>query len=530
MKLKYLFTVTLIILTFFSCRKNPWIFYLKADKNFITIGATAGQYAEVLITSNVEWEATIKPGNIDWLQIDKSAGRGNSKLKLTVTKDLNGNIFREALLEIKAKNNPTVPKVTITVEQNSTGSSIVWQKTFGGSQHDVAMDALPLAGGGYMIAGYTLSNNGDVSDNKGWTDGWLVKMDDQGNRIWSKTYGGSSDDHFTSFITMPDGGSVVTGYSASNNGDVPGNKGETDVWILRLNNSGTVLWKKNFGGSNYDMAHAIAATPDGGIAITGTTESNDGDLAGMGHHGLKDMWVLKLNSNGDLIWQKMLGGSFDESSHTITVAADGNILIAGYAESTDGDLAGSTMRGFHDAWMVKLNNTGTVLWKKTFGGNGNESIHSIVSTADGGIIASGYSQSSTGDVSGNHGKNDAWAMKLNNNGAILWSKSFGGTEDDGANSILPQADGGFIIAGFTASKNGDITKHQGLGDIWVFKLNNNGNLVWSNTFGGSQNEAASFILSTTDNNFLTGSYSISQDGDVTGNDGLSDYWILKFRQ
>jgi hypothetical protein len=518
-----------ILLCFLSCRKDSPVPFLKTDKELMAFGALSGQVAEISISANIEWEAFISPSVIDWLQIDKSAGNGNSKLKVTVTKEYTGNIIRRAFLVIKPKNNSSVPDVTVTIEQKAYENSLLWQKTLGGSQDDVSFDAVATADGSYLVAGHTSSNNGDVTGNKGWTDGWLAKLDNQGNKSWSKTFGGSGEDFITSITALPDGGFAAAGYSNSNDMDVPGNKGEFDFWILRLHNNGTVLWKKNFGGSNDDMAFAMAATPDGGFAVTGFTKSSDGDLSGLGHHGMKDIWLIKLNSSGTLQWQKTLGGSFDESSHAISITADGSIVVAGYAESTDGDLAGSTIHGFHDGWIIKLNNSGTVTWKKTIGGNGNESFHSIANTIDGGLIATGYSQSNIGDVSGNRGMNDAWVVKLNSSGNIAWSKSLGGSKDDGANAVLPQGDGGFVVGGFTSSNNGDITQHHGLADVWTFKLNNNGDWVWGKTFGGSHNEAASFILSTADNNFLTGSYSISTDGDITGYHGLADYWILKFQ-
>ena len=227
-----------------------------------------------------------------------------------------------------------------------------------------------------------------------------------------------------------------------------------------------ISWQKSLGGSGYDRATSIQQTSDGGYIVAGNSSSIDEDVTG--NHGNSDYWIVKLNSVGSIVWQKSLGGSGNDSATSIQQTSDGFYIVAGSSSSINGDVTGN--HGGVDYWIVKLDSLGSILWQKSLGGSGNDYAQSIQQTSDGGYIVAGYSTSINGDVTGNHGNSDYWIVKLNHVGSIVWQKSLGGSGFDYAWSIQQTSDGGHIVAGYSTSINGDVTGNHGDYDSWIVKL------------------------------------------------------------
>ena len=353
-------------------------------------------------------------------------------------------------------------------KSHAQAPAIEWQKCLGGTADDFANSIQQTSDGGFIVAGETRSNDGDVSGNHGKSDAWVVKLNSLGDILWKKCLGGTGNDYARSIQQISDGGFILTGYTNSNNGDVSGNNGYYDAWVVKLNSSGDILWQKCLGGTYDDYARSIQQTSDTGFILAGYTFSNDGDVSG--NHGFSDAWVVKLNSSGDIIWQKCFGGTNEDYAYSIQQTSDSGFIVAGYTFSNDGDVSG--YHGYFDYWVVKLNSSGDIEWQKCLGGTNNDYANSIQQTSDGGFIVAGYTESNDGDVSGYHGGDyDAWVVKLNSSGDILWQKCLGGTIDDRAYSIQQTSDGGFIVAGFTVSNDGDVSGNHGASDAWVVKLN-----------------------------------------------------------
>ena len=343
---------------------------------------------------------------------------------------------------------------------------IDWQKSYGGSDSDAANSIQQTADGGYIAAGSSSSNDGDVTGNNGDDDFWILKLNTTGNIEWQKSMGGSANDRPYSIQQTEDGGYIVAGSSSSNNGDVSGNHGNTDYWVVKLNTVGEITWQKSLGGSSLDIARSIRQTADGGYIVAGNSNSTDGDVTG--NHGGADFWIVKTSSQGGIEWQKSLGGSDDDVAYSIQQTEDGGYIVAGFSSSTDGDVSGN--HGGEDYWVVKMNASGGVEWQKSLGGSGTDRAKSISQTEDGGYIVAGYSNSNDGDVTGNHGIFDFWVVKLNAAGILQWQKSLGGSDNDQANSINQTTDGGYILAGYSHSNDGDVTENHGGSDFWVVKL------------------------------------------------------------
>jgi PKD repeat protein len=407
-------------------------------------------------------------------------------------------------------------------DPNST-VQLIWQKCFGGSSSDEASSIIQTIDGGYLMAGNTASNDGDVTGNHGSYDFWVVKINSAGSLEWQKCLGGTKVDVGMSVNQTADGGYLISGYPYSNDGDVVGNHGYDDAWVVKLNGTGMIEWTNSLGGSWYDWAMSGIQTSEEGYLIGGGTGSFDGNVTG--NHGSYDAWVIKLNRTGSLTWQKCLGGSSFDEAYSVIQTTDGGYFVGGDSNSTDGNVTGN--HGSYDAWVVKLNNAGTIDWQKSLGGTGDEGAYSVIQTIDGGYLLGGYSNSKDGDVTGNHGSYDAWIVKLTNTGSLEWQKSLGGTGNDGISSLIQTADGGYLIGGYSNSTDGDITGNHGDYDAWMVKLNTTGSLIWQKSLGGTGNDGAESVIQIADGRYQMAGYTKSTDGDVIGKHGSYDIWTVE---
>jgi len=280
--------------------------------------------------------------------------------------------------------------------------------------------------------------------------------------MWDKTFGGSGNDKGYWISSAPDGGFAIVGTTSD------AWTGEEYLWVSKLDASGNPLWVQTLGEGKLNEAQMIVPTPDGGYAVAGYIDTKRTNSL--------DFWVLKLDANGNLMWDKTFGGGGRELASSIILTPDGGYAVIGDTES----------RGYQekDIWLLKLGSNGNLLWDKIFGGNESDNAYSIALTLDGGFAIAGYTDSKGA------GGRDVWVLKLDANGNLLWDKTFGGNSDEWANSIVSTPDGSYIVAGYTDSKG------AGGGEFWVLKLDASGNLLWDKTFGGSGDEQAySVILS-----------------------------------
>ena len=357
--------------------------------------------------------------------------------------------------------------------QNSP--TIQWQKSLGGTGADNARCVQQTDDGGYIVAGDTQSNNGDVSGNHGNTDFWLVKLDTSGTIQWQHSYGGADYDHAYTVRQTPDGGYVAAGSSFSTDGDVTGNHGGVDYWVVKLDNLGALQWQRSLGGTAEDLGECLALTADSGYILCGESRSVDGDVTG--NHGGGDYWVVKLDNSGTIQWQKALGGSGNDEAHSIQQTYDGGYIVSGTSGSNDGDVTGN--HGGSDYWVVKLDANGDLEWQKSLGGAADEYASSIQQRDDGGYFAAGTSLSNNGDVSGNHGGFDLWVVKLDGSGTIQWQKALGETQDDWLSDLHETTNHGLIVTGEVESDGGDVSDyHGGQYDAWVVKLDGEGTVLW----------------------------------------------------
>jgi uncharacterized repeat protein (TIGR02543 family) len=400
--------------------------------------------------------------------------------------------------------------------------NIEWQRSFGGSDYERAQSIQQTTDGGYIVTGYTESNDGDVIGHHGDCDAWVIKLDSSGSLQWQKALGGSDDDYGQSIRQTSDGGYIMAGYANSNDGGVNGNHGRSDCWVVKLDPSGEIQWQKLYGGSDDDAGYSIQQTSDGGYIVAGDSESADGDVTD--HRGPvdeADYWIIKLDSSGTIQWQKSLGGTNNDRTASIQQTTDGGYIVAGYSWSSDGDVRGS--HGGEDYWVVKLDSSGEIQWQRALGGSGHDWAQSIQQTTDGGYVVAGWAGSNNGDVVGYHGSDDYWVVKLNSSGVIQWQKALGGTGYDWGRSIQQTVDGGYVVAGTSNSKDGDVGSSHADWHAWVVKLSSSGGIQWQKPLGGTWDEEAYSIQQTADGDYILAGYSDS----YSDNHGREDYWIVK---
>ena len=379
----------------------------------------------------------------------------------------------------------------------------------------------------------------DKSENtNGAFDYWVVKTDANGTKQWDRSLGGSFDDLIYATVPIADGGTLLVGYSQSGsyNEKSEGNRGiGYDYWIMKIDAKGKKVWDKTIGGNHSDLLYAAATTADGGFILAGYSQSNQSGEKTENSKGGNDYWIVKVDANGIKQWDKTIGGAGDDVLRSMVATADGGFILEGQSNSNQSGDKSENSRGGYDYWIVKVNANGVKQWDKTFGGNKDETIGAVVETPDGGLLIGGGSAS---DLSGEKseaakGVSDYWVIKIDANGVKQWDKTYGGNGDSFLRSVMPTTNGNFILAGrTTAGKSGDKSEVS-LGGIdnWLVKINAKGEKIWDKAFGGSDNDVLNAAVPTPDGGFLLGSWANSnQSGDKSENSrGDYDYWIIKVK-
>ncbi len=325
---------------------------------------------------------------------------------------------------------------------------------------------------------------------------------------WDKKYGGTNYDFINATVQLADGSVVGAGASRSIDGDIGGSRFGFDNWLVKLDNSGAKVWSVTNGNNFDDYSTAIINTPDGGFLVAGYSFDNFRNFS----------WVYKTDATGNKQWEKSLSTGTDAKPFSIISSGDGNFMIAGYETIARGDKQGV---------VTKINAAGEILWSKNFGGSNEDQFSSIVKLQDGGFAASGFSKSSNEDLIENRGNFDGWIVKIDAAGTKVWSRSWGGTDEDYFKSVVAAADGGIATAGFTRSTAGDIITNRGGNEAWVMKFDGSGAKQWSKNYGGANEEYISSIVNTNDGGYMIVGHTNSTTWDVKRQNNDFGCWIVK---
>ena len=422
------------------------------------------------------------------------------------------------------------------LKNESTGltseESNMWINTLGGSKNDAANAVVSTADGGFAVLGYTQSNDGDlVGKSNESFDVWLLRFDEEGEHQWNKTFGKFGNDQGTSLLEKKEGGFVLLGFQESALvGDLT-EKLSLNIWVASLDSMGNLLWEKTLGYSGSDYGTHLIQTTDGGYLLVGvldvTASGGLGNKRSRKHAG-GDYWALKLDATGNLQWSNYYGGGFTDTPNGVETTADGGYLIVGTSDSKDTDI--SKNRGSYDFWVVKISDQGKLLWEENYGGDQIDEARAVTTDAQGNFIIVGDSRSSDQNVSSNKGGADLWVIKISPEGELLKEKTFGGSSFDVGYSVTFTQNNDLLISGSSRSSDGDLKMNRGQNDLWVLCLDaQTYSLKWQQSFGGSNIDFAYDAVELNNKAVIVVGKTNSDDGDLTENRGFSDLVIAKIQ-
>ena len=359
---------------------------------------------------------------------------------------------------------------------------LIFNLTFGVSNKtESGYSIIETSDEGFAILGDITDNNSDIS---------LLKTDKYGDQVWIQAYGGSQFDEARHFQETTDGGYIISGFTKSYG------FGEEDVWIIKTDALGLIDWNVNYGGSQNDRGAQILQTDEGGYILIGEKYNNESEDS--------DLWILKINSQGEISWDKTFGGLENDAGYDIKKVNSGGYLLLGSTNSYG--------NGGSDIWLIMIDQNGNELWSKTFGSSNNEYGRSIIDAEDGGYLLFATSESFGND------NTDLHNIKVDSTGNEEWNKSFGGFYGKNGNVVKKSPNGGYILISSRYNFN------DGSYDMWLIKMDTNGETEWTKTFGEIHNDNGYGIAITSDNGFiLTG----STNNYGTGTFEYSDAWIIK---
>ncbi len=394
--------------------------------------------------------------------------------------------------------------------------NIQWQRCYGGTDDDDAKCIIQTFDGNFIFTGRVSSNDRDALGNQG-ASLWSVKLDLQGNLLWSKFYGASlGSEYGYSVIETQDHGFLYFGYANRDGQLVSGIHGFLDYWTLKTDSIGNFEWQKCIGGFNAEYPSSVKSTADGGYIVIGSTDSFDGDIDSA--YGNQDAFVAKLNSSGSLEWTKILGGLGHDIGNDILSTTDGGYFavcgVDGFAYPYPGNHGGA------DGVLYKLDSVGNILWERSYGGSGADVAERIISTSDGNFVIGAITSSQDGDISGMPVAEDLWLFKIDNAGTILWDYCYGEYQNDEIGDLKETSEHGFIASGTTGSIC------FGFRNYFILKIDSLGNEQWRNCFGGLLDDIANSIIQTSDSTYIVAGVTESMDGNITYNHGNEDAWII----
>jgi hypothetical protein len=412
----------------------------------------------------------------------------------------------------------------------------------GGSQADVPVGFEQLQDSGYIILASSRSNMGfDKSQNNRDPSGlssdfWLIRLDKNGNKLWDKTIGGSGSDRPAALQVLPDGyilsGSSSSGISGEKTESV---RGGDDFWIVKTDLLGNVVWDKTVGGISNDELTCMAYTTDHHLILGGWTLSPVGADKTSAPHGDFDFWWVKLDTSGNFLMEKTLGGLLGDNCFGMTPAPNGGVIMAGYSNSPVSFTKSQPPQGLYDYWILKVDTIGKKVWDKTIGGTSDEYAYSVcaVPGINNGYVVGGFSFSgiSGNKTEANRGLDDFWAVRLSETGAILWDKTFGGNLEDELARVMITRQNEVLLSGTSYStQSGDKTElNLGAEQTWMVLIDTLGNKILDKTFFTTGHDENGQVISDVQGCYTSINYTLSDTGGYRThfNNGGGDIWISK---
>lgn len=420
---------------------------------------------------------------------------------------------------------------------------ILWEKSYGGLDTEYLFDAYPTMDNGFILAGSSLSDaSGNKSENNiHGLDYWICKMDENASMEWERSFGGDGMDMLISLAYTAEGGFVLAGNSTSlkSNFKKETNRGQEDIWVIKLRPDGEEEWQKTIGGSGKDVVSKIIQTPDRGFIIGGSSSSL-GVIEGNAkvekrspNYGHLDYWLIKLNSNGIIEWERTYGGKYKDQLESLSLTNDNGYIVGGYSNSPTSEIKSENPIGIGgDYWILKLDEKGNIEWQKTIGGDGDDHLHQIIQTKDNGYVVGGSSSSQYEGYKTQANRNgiDFWVIKLDEFGDIIWQETYDFGEVDVLTSLVESVDGSLLIGGHIQNKNyfQISSKDKGVNDFVLIKVDEDGEKLWKTFVGSTGQEILRKVIITRDGDYvLAGTSRGEKTRDKNTKQGRSDFWLVK---
>jgi hypothetical protein len=423
-----------------------------------------------------------------------------------------------------------------TVAQNF---EIQWQNCFGDQEKNYA-SCIAQTSQGYLFA--MRATEPGPPNFHGNTDVWLIHIDTLGNKLWENCYGGSGGDWPLKIIKASENDYYLYAMTNSTDGDVQSeNRGNTDIWIVKMNSNGNILWERCYGGSHSEEGRTAQLCFDGGLLLLSRITAADGDISQ--HFGSSDIWLTKIDSLGNIEWERTYGNQYLDNAIDILLTSDNCILLTGANDKAGGMVTCHPYADYDaDVWLLKLDMQGNIIWQYCYGGTYYDLAYYALEVEDG-YVVSASTNSNDGDVSGFHGSpgqngnNDLWVFKIDFNGNMLWQRCFGGTGSEFPYHFSKTEDGNYIIVGRTSSDNGDVVgnhSYPGGKDIWMFEFVDGGELLWQQCIGGWGDEyfeIAGPVYKKSDYNYVISANSNHTSDDVQCEipDPSGDAWVFEIK-
>jgi hypothetical protein len=377
--------------------------------------------------------------------------------------------------------------------------TVEWAKTFGGIYSDIARGVVVTPENDYIVVGTALEKF-EGTESNGFGDGWVMKLNKEGKLLWKKNFGGTNDDAATTINATADGGYLIGGNTASNDGDIKDNKGDFDAWLFKIDKNGNLLWSKTFGGTGIDYKGDAFETKDGNIIFSMVSHSKDGDCPN--NSGKEDCWIMKLDSKANVVWKSRFGGSDQDNIRRLVNIDDKTFIVVGWSYSQDGNFENS-----NGDFIIKYDSTGKRLWQKSFGSPDPPNIgylnylESATITQDKKYIIAVGTGFSAATLLG-RGQNDLIVAKVDTSGNLIWHKFYGGYEDESGKQIISISSDKTIVLGHTSSNQGDASGNNGKTDFWLFELDKDGKIQWQKCMGGTKYDYAGNFALTKENKLI----------------------------
>ena len=402
--------------------------------------------------------------------------------------------------------------------------------TYGGSKEDIAHGISITSDGGFVVIGNTMSTDGNfLIKDKAGSDIFLMKFTASNTLEWTQVYGGSKDDRGYDVVQLLDEGFALVGYSKSNDGDVSGNEGQHDNWVIRTDSNGVLLWQKSFGFLGHDHAYSVISTSDGGLFFNGfldvTASNGQGQEGKRNHltkkHGEGDFWCHKLDSNGNLQWRRYFGGTSNDRSYDAIETNEGDFILTGSSESQDVNI--SNPKGGYDIWVVKIDATGTLLWETSVGGSGYDVGNAIIETQTGDFLIAGQTFSQDKDITNPLGSSDGILVWLSSEGVLMKAQNMGESKFDVLNDVTQRADGTILAVGNSSSIQNENNPFDN--DVTLYYALSNGSLISTHLLKGDGLDQGEAITVNSRGSVIVVGSTESRSGQFPTSKGNKDLFV-----